>query len=77
MEGEEEVLEPMSPSAQYLRSSALSLTIFGVLETEDHINIDDSMAMSLLKDLFLPINHRFSSIMVCYLNTLHMVEVGG
>ncbi|KAL1560671.1 wax ester synthase/diacylglycerol acyltransferase 3-like [Salvia divinorum] len=64
MEGEEEVLEPMSPSAQYLRSSALSLTIFGVLETEDHITIDASMAMSLLKDLFLPINYRFSSIMV-------------
>ncbi|XP_057792474.1 wax ester synthase/diacylglycerol acyltransferase 4-like [Salvia miltiorrhiza] len=62
MEGEEELLEPMSPSAQYLKSSALSLTILGVLEMED--DIDDSMTMSLLKDLFLPINPRFTSIMV-------------
>ena len=64
MEGEEEVLEPMSPSAQYLRSSAISTTILAVLETEDHINVDDNMALSLIKDLFLPINPRFSSIMV-------------
>ncbi|XP_042005335.1 wax ester synthase/diacylglycerol acyltransferase 3-like [Salvia splendens] len=62
MEGEEEILEPMSPSAQYLRSSALSLTILGVLEIENEI--DDSMTMSLLKDIFLPINPRFSSVMV-------------
>ena len=64
MKGEEEGLEPMSPSAQYLKSSALSLTICGVLESENEI--DDSMTMSLLKDIFLPINPRFSSIMVCY-----------
>ncbi|XP_057792473.1 wax ester synthase/diacylglycerol acyltransferase 4-like [Salvia miltiorrhiza] len=62
MEGEKEVLEPMSPSAQYLKSSALSLTILGVLEMEE--DIDDSKTMSLLKDLFLPINPRFTSIMV-------------
>ncbi|KAL1555606.1 wax ester synthase/diacylglycerol acyltransferase 4-like [Salvia divinorum] len=63
MKGEEEEgLEPMSPSAQYLKSSALSLTICGVLESEDEI--DDSKTMSLLKDIFLPINPRFSSIMV-------------
>ncbi|XP_047946192.1 wax ester synthase/diacylglycerol acyltransferase 4-like [Salvia hispanica] len=62
MKGEEEGLEPMSPSAQYLKSSALSLTICGVLESENEI--DDSMTMSLLKDIFLPINPRFSSIMV-------------
>lgn len=63
MEGDiEEVLEPMSPSSQYLKSSALSLTVLGVLESE--IPIDDSMAISLLKDVFLPINPRFSSIMV-------------
>ncbi|KAH6780609.1 hypothetical protein C2S52_011846 [Perilla frutescens var. hirtella] len=64
MEGEDEkeVLEPMSPSAQYLNSSALSLIILGVLELE--LPIDDSMAMPLLKDVFLPINPRFSSIMI-------------
>ncbi|KAG6407056.1 hypothetical protein SASPL_130038 [Salvia splendens] len=62
MENEEEGLEPMSPSAQYLKSSALSLTICGVFEIVDEI--DDSVTMSLLKDVFLPINPRFSSIMV-------------
>ncbi|KAL2245838.1 UNVERIFIED_CONTAM: O-acyltransferase WSD1 [Sesamum indicum] len=61
-EVQEEVLEPMSPSAQYLKSSVLSLTILGVLESEDPI--DDSMTIPLLKDVFLPINPRFSSIMV-------------
>ncbi|XP_057792475.1 wax ester synthase/diacylglycerol acyltransferase 4-like [Salvia miltiorrhiza] len=60
--GEEEVLEPMSPTAQYLMSSALSFTILGVLEMED--DIDDSITMSFLKDHFLSINPRFSSIMV-------------
>ncbi|KAK4438696.1 O-acyltransferase WSD1 [Sesamum alatum] len=59
---QEEVLEPMSPSSQYLKSSVLSLTILGVLESE--VPIDDSMTMPLVKDVFLPINPRFSSIMV-------------
>ncbi|KAK6151753.1 hypothetical protein DH2020_014388 [Rehmannia glutinosa] len=59
---QEEMLEPVSPSAQYLKSSALSLTILGVLETE--FPLDDSMTMPLLKNVFLPINPRFSSIMV-------------
>ncbi|KAK4409275.1 hypothetical protein Sango_0000500 [Sesamum angolense] len=62
MEFEEEGLEPMSPSAQYLKSSVLSLTILGVLESE--VPIDDSMTVPLVKDVFLPINPRFSSIMV-------------
>ncbi|CAA2998109.1 O-acyltransferase WSD1-like [Olea europaea subsp. europaea] len=57
-----EALEPMSPSAQYLKSSVLSLTILGILESE--VPIDDSVTMPLVKDVFLPINHRFSSIMV-------------
>ncbi|CAA3028859.1 O-acyltransferase WSD1-like [Olea europaea subsp. europaea] len=58
----DEALEPMSPSSQYLRSSVLSLTILGILESE--VPIDDSLTMPLVKDVFLPINHRFSSIMV-------------
>ncbi|KAL2483332.1 O-acyltransferase (WSD1-like) family protein [Forsythia ovata] len=58
----EEALEPMSPSAQYLKTSVLSLTIIVVLEIETPI--DDSVAIPMLKDVFLPINHRFSSIMV-------------
>lgn len=59
---EEEVLEPMSPSAQYLKSSALSLTVISVLEFQDPI--DDSKTIPLVRDVFLPINHRFSSVMV-------------
>ncbi|PIN14798.1 hypothetical protein CDL12_12572 [Handroanthus impetiginosus] len=57
-----EVLEPMSPSSQYLKNSVLSLTILGVLESQ--MPIDDSMTMPLLKEVFLPINPRFSCIMV-------------
>lgn len=64
-EQEEENLEPMSPSAQYLRSSVLSLTILGVLELENPI--DDSIAIPMLNDVFLPINPRFSSIMVSFI----------
>ncbi|KAH9792421.1 diacylglycerol O-acyltransferase [Citrus sinensis] len=59
---EAEETEPVSPSGQYLNSSALSLSVLGVLESE--IPIDDSQCFSLLKDIFLPINPRFSSIMV-------------
>ncbi|KAJ0110543.1 hypothetical protein Patl1_02265 [Pistacia atlantica] len=54
--------EPVSPTGQYLNSSALSLSILGVLEFE--VPIDNLPVMSLIKDLFLPINPRFSSIMV-------------
>ncbi|KAK1368427.1 O-acyltransferase WSD1-like [Heracleum sosnowskyi] len=62
MEFDEEILEPVSPTGHYLNSSVLSLTILGVLETE--IPIDDSQTLPLLRDVFLPINPRFSSIMV-------------
>jgi len=54
--------EPVSPTGQYLNSKTLSLTIIGILESE--IPIDDSCAMDLLQNLFLPISPRFSSIMV-------------
>ncbi|XP_065876400.1 wax ester synthase/diacylglycerol acyltransferase 4-like [Euphorbia lathyris] len=61
--GEESVvLEPVSPTGQYLSSSFLSLSIIAVLESE--IPIDDFQAFSLVRDVFLPINPRFSSIMV-------------
>lgn len=58
----EEVTEPVSPVGQYFNSSVLSISILGVLESE--VPIDDSPTLPLLKDLFLPINPRFSSIMV-------------
>ncbi|XP_031126544.1 O-acyltransferase WSD1-like [Ipomoea triloba] len=56
--------EAASPSAQFLNSSVLSLTILGVLESEIPIQASDSLVISLLKDVFVPINPRFSSIMV-------------
>lgn len=57
--------EAASPSAQFLNSSVLSLTILGVIEFEIPIQATDSLVLSLLKDVFVPINPRFSSIMVC------------
>ncbi|XP_009600771.1 wax ester synthase/diacylglycerol acyltransferase 4-like [Nicotiana tomentosiformis] len=61
-EEEEETSFPVSPTGQYFTSSALSISVISVLESE--IPIDDSCTMKLLKDVFLPINPRFSSIMV-------------
>lgn len=65
MEGfEEEITEPVSPTGQYLNSSALCIYILGVLEFSTpltHIS-----TFELLQDIFLPINTRFSSIMVIY-----------
>ncbi|OIT00536.1 PREDICTED: O-acyltransferase WSD1-like [Nicotiana attenuata] len=61
-EEEEETSFPVSPTGQYFTSSALSISVISVLESE--IPIDDSCTMTLLKDVFLPINPRFSSIMV-------------
>ncbi|KAI8008806.1 O-acyltransferase WSD1 [Camellia lanceoleosa] len=54
---------PASPGAQYFNSFALSVSILCVLEFEVPISIDDSQTFPLLKDVFLPINPRFSSIM--------------
>ncbi|KAL1834310.1 hypothetical protein ACET3Z_003961 [Daucus carota] len=62
MELEEEMFEPVSPMGQYINSSVLSLTILGVLESE--IPLHDLQIFSLLRDVFLPVNSRFSSIMV-------------
>ncbi|XVE49943.1 hypothetical protein DITRI_Ditri01bG0122600 [Diplodiscus trichospermus] len=62
VEEEEEYSEPVSPTGQYFNSSVLSICILGVLDSE--IPINDSPTMALLKDVFLPINPRFSSLMV-------------
>lgn len=64
---EGEYSEPVSPTGQYFNSSALSIGVLGVLDSE--IPIDDSPTMKLLEDVFLPINPRFSSVMVyIYIN---------
>ncbi|XP_061946241.1 wax ester synthase/diacylglycerol acyltransferase 9-like [Populus nigra] len=62
LEKEEDALEPVSPTGQYFNSSALNVSVLGVLETE--VPIDDSKTIPFLVDVFLPINPRFSSIMV-------------
>ncbi|XP_073058383.1 wax ester synthase/diacylglycerol acyltransferase 11-like [Primulina eburnea] len=54
--------EPVSPTGQYFTSSVISVSVIGVMESE--IPIDDSQTMELLRDLFLPVNPRFSSVMV-------------
>ncbi|EPS63572.1 hypothetical protein M569_11213 [Genlisea aurea] len=59
---EEEEEEAVSPSGEYLKSSKLDLTILGVLEFQNPI--DDSPTLLLIDRVFLPINPRFSSIMV-------------
>lgn len=54
--------EPVSPTGEYFTSSVISVSIIAVLEFE--IPIDDSQTMQLLSDVFIPVNPRFSSIMV-------------
>ncbi|XAR55518.1 hypothetical protein NMG60_11035609 [Bertholletia excelsa] len=69
----EQVLEPVSPTGQYLNSSVLSLCVLAVLETE--LPVQDSNFATLVKDIFLPINPRFSSIMVADKNGKHWKKV--
>ncbi|XP_019198068.1 PREDICTED: O-acyltransferase WSD1-like [Ipomoea nil] len=65
LEGDDEVvLAPASPFSQYMNSSALSISIIAVLEISVPIEDDDSVILSEIRDVFLPINPRFSSIMV-------------
>ncbi|KAL0354231.1 UNVERIFIED_CONTAM: hypothetical protein Sangu_1004400 [Sesamum angustifolium] len=54
--------EPVSPTGQYFTSSAISVSVVAVLESQHPI--DDSQTTSLLQHVFLPINPRFSSVMV-------------
>lgn len=63
MEFEEGIaLEPVSPIAQYCNSSAFQLSIIGVWEFA--VPIDDKQIKLFVRDAFLQINPRFSSIMV-------------
>ncbi|CAH9099239.1 unnamed protein product [Cuscuta epithymum] len=61
-EEDEDSFFPVSPTGQYFNSSVLSICVIAVLEFEDPI--DDSLTIPLINDVFLPINPRFSSIMV-------------
>ncbi|CAO2834239.1 unnamed protein product [Amaranthus hypochondriacus] len=55
-------VEPVSPTGQYLSSKALNSCILAVLESQ--VPIDDLHVSTQLRHLLLPINARFSSIMV-------------
>lgn len=60
---DEELTEPVSPSGLYFNSSVLSIYNLAILEAETPI-VDDVPALKMVTDLFLPVNPRFSSIMV-------------
>ncbi|KAI3744955.1 hypothetical protein L1987_58054 [Smallanthus sonchifolius] len=57
-----EMPEPVSPTGQYFNSSVLSISVISILEFDNPI--DDSSSLALINNVFLPINPRFSSIMV-------------
>ncbi|KAF9663129.1 hypothetical protein SADUNF_Sadunf17G0006300 [Salix dunnii] len=60
---DQEISEPVSPGGQFLSNSVLSLSIIAVMELEEPF--DDALSIiPFLKDVFVPINPRFSSIMV-------------
>lgn len=65
LEGEmmgEDDHEPVSPTGQYFNSTVMSVAILAMFESD--VPIDDSPTMATLQSVFLPINSRFSSIMV-------------
>lgn len=61
---DEEFQEPVSPTGQYFNSSVMMVSVIGVLESEIPIEEDESLTLKLIREVFLPINPRFSSIMV-------------
>ncbi|XP_042483870.1 wax ester synthase/diacylglycerol acyltransferase 11-like [Macadamia integrifolia] len=63
-EEEEEInrFPPLSPLSQYINSSALSIPIIGVYELE--VPISRSQTFDFLRDVFIPIHSRFSSIVI-------------
>ncbi|GAB4859571.1 hypothetical protein Ancab_011039 [Ancistrocladus abbreviatus] len=73
--GGREMLEPVSPTGQYFNSSVLSICILGILESQ--VPLDESPAIPLLRDVFLPINPRFSSIMVVANWAMQVVDKTG
>ncbi|KMZ58450.1 O-acyltransferase WSD1 [Zostera marina] len=57
-----EDVQPVSPSSQYFITSELALFIIAAFEME--APFDDSKGLELVEKLFLPINTRFSSILI-------------
>uniref|UniRef100_A0A6N2K8M3 Uncharacterized protein n=1 Tax=Salix viminalis TaxID=40686 RepID=A0A6N2K8M3_SALVM len=63
-------LELVSPTGQYFNSSALNVSVLGVLETE--VPIDDSKTIPLLRDVFLPSTHVSLDIADMFLLLFHV-----
>ncbi|KAK9757499.1 hypothetical protein RND81_01G166300 [Saponaria officinalis] len=57
----DEEAEPVSPTGLYFNSKSMSVYILAILESA--VPIDDVHAFPLLRDVFLQINPRFSSVM--------------
>ncbi|KAK7281743.1 hypothetical protein RIF29_09990 [Crotalaria pallida] len=60
----EKVQMPVSPPGQYFNSLVICSYVFGFLEVAVPISVDSTQVVALIEDVFLPINPRFSSIMV-------------
>ncbi|KAL2328197.1 hypothetical protein Fmac_021624 [Flemingia macrophylla] len=58
----EDVTQPVSPSGRFFNTQLLCAYVFGFLESE--VPIEFSQANYLFQHVFLPVNPRFSSIMV-------------
>ncbi|BBH07698.1 hypothetical protein Prudu_019706 [Prunus dulcis] len=64
MELEElEEQEPVSPNGQYFSSNVISLSVLAVWEFEIPFDPESQTISLLIKNVFLPISPRFSSIM--------------
>ncbi|KAG9129078.1 hypothetical protein Leryth_019814 [Lithospermum erythrorhizon] len=59
---ETSVFAPASPGSQYLNSSLLSLSVVAVMESE--ASLDESLVIQHMIDVIVPLNTRFSSVMV-------------
>ncbi|KAJ4841234.1 hypothetical protein Tsubulata_034479, partial [Turnera subulata] len=60
---QEELFEPVSPNGEAMSTTVISLSILAVLELEEALE-DSPTTWSLIPNVFLPINPRFSSVMV-------------
>ncbi|CAI0449265.1 unnamed protein product [Linum tenue] len=61
---EQQLLPPVSPNGLFFNSSAVSLVILAVFETEEPISLPSSRVVHLLDTRLLPVHPRFSSIIV-------------
>lgn len=63
MEIYEDSTAPMSPLSQYFNTSEMCVSVLGVIEIETPISSWEDIS-SIVTDVLIPANPRFSSIMV-------------